>query len=216
METINLTAKHRSTVGNGPARALRRTGFTPAVLYGPQTEAVNLCVATSDMVKIVQRGSIAQMLLNLGIENGAATRKTAMIKELQTHPVTGEVLHVDFYEVAMDRKITVNIPVEIVGKSKGVEDGGILQIVRRELEVQCLPNQIPDVIHIDVTDVGIGDAVHVEQIQLAGEVDILAETNFTVVTVVSPAMEAEAETEEEAEGALETDGAEGSDAEEGA
>jgi large subunit ribosomal protein L25 len=148
------------------------------------------------------------MILNLVIQNGKQVTKPAMIKELQSHPVSGNFIHIDFYEIDMNRKINVMIPVVTIGKSKGVEDGGLLQIVRRELEVLCLPGDIPETIEIDITDLDIGDSVHMEEIPLGDNIELLSDANFTVVTIVSPKVEegvGEAEeglegAEEEAEG----------------
>ena len=134
-----------------------------------------------------------------------------MIKELQTHPVTGTYLHIDFYEIDMQRKIKVNVPVVVRGKAAGIEEGGLLQIVLRELEVLCLPISIPDAIEVDVTDLNIGDSIHVEGIQLSGDVDILEDSDSTVVTVLAPKVE-EVEVEEEViegEEEAEEEGAEG-------
>jgi len=119
---------------------------------------------------------------------------------LQVHPVFQTFLHVDFYEVAMDRKITVKVPVVTVGKTKGVELGGTLQLIRRELDVLCLPRQIPNQIEVDTTNLDIGDSIHVEEIPLEGDVELSTDVNFTVVTVLAPTVEeVEAVEEEELE-----------------
>jgi large subunit ribosomal protein L25 len=143
--------------------------------------------------------------MSLTIGNGESVKKTAMVKELQTEPVSRQFIHVDFYEVAMDQKMLFRVPVEVVGKSPGAEEGGMLQVIRRELDVYCLPSNIPDSIKIDVSGLGIGDAVHVEEISLVDNIEIPAETNFTVVTVVGMAAEEvpEEEVEEGVEEAVE-------------
>lgn len=197
MELIELKAKIRTTVGNGPARAMRRQGQIPAVLYGPGTEPVLLAVTGSDIEQVLKKGTSGQVVLNLVIQNGETTTRPAMIKELQTHPLSRNFLHVDFYEISMDRKINVNIPVVATGKSIGVENGGILQIIRRELEVLCLPFEIPETIEIDVSDLDIGDAIHVSDIELEGDVEFLDDAHFTIVTVLSPRIEEVVEEEEE-------------------
>ena len=199
MDAIELNVKVRSTRGNGPARALRREGMMPAVLYGRGTEPILLSVQTKDLETILKHGGMGQTLLNLNIEGGSTSAKTVLIKELQTHPMSNDFLHADFYEIDMNRKITVSIPVTTTGKAAGVEMGGILQIIRRELDVSCLPGQIPEVIEIDVTDLGMGDSVHVEEIPIGDEVEILYDVNFTVVTVVAPKIEEEEVEEEEGE-----------------
>jgi large subunit ribosomal protein L25 len=170
----------------------------PAVLYGPETEPMLLSVNITELEQIVRKHNIQQVLLNLVIKDGKTMTKPVMIKELQTDPVLRNFLHADFYEIAMDRKIKVNVPVTTTGVSEGLAEGGVLQIVRRELEVFCLPGKIPESIEIDITDLEIGDSVHVEEIPLKGDIEIPAEVNFTVLTILSPKLEVlEVEEEEE-------------------
>lgn len=201
MEQIELRATVRKTTGKGPARTLRRESKVPAVLYGPDTEPMLLTVNVSELEQISKKYNLNQVLLNLVIENGKTVKKKVMVKELQAHPVSMNFLHVDFYEIAMDRKIKVNVPVVSRGKSSGVERGGTLQIVRRELEVLCLPTEIPETIEIDIAGLDIGDSIHVEDIPLEGGIEIPAEVNFTVLTILSPKIEAIKVEEEEAEAA---------------
>lgn len=203
LDFIELKTNIRTQVGNGPARALRRQGKIPAVLYGPDTEAVLLSVAVNDLEQVLKKSKAGQVLLNVLIQNGETSTKSAMIKELQAHPVSRNLLHVDFYEIALDRKITVKVPVAIKGKAIGVENGGILQIVRRELEVSCLPFELPESIDIDVTDLDIGDSIHAGKIAMEGDIELMEDDHFTVVTLLSPKIEEvvveELEDEEEGE-----------------
>lgn len=200
MEKIELQATVRKTVGNGPARGLRRIGQIPAVLYGAKTEPVLLSVNIKDVEQALKKGSIGQIILNLVIQNGKKVTKPAMIKELQTHPVSGNFIHVDFYEIDMKRQIRVMVPIVTRGISKGVELGGMLNIVRREVEIFCLPGDIPESIEIDITDLDIGDAIHIDDISLGSDIEVASDVNFTVVTVLSPKIEeAEEEVEEELE-----------------
>ncbi len=201
MDLIELKTKVRTTTGNGPARRLRMSGQIPAVLYGPKTEPVLLSVNQNDLELVFKKGGIGQVILNLVVQkNGEKTTRPVMIKELQTHPVSRNFIHIDFYEIKMDQKITAKIPVITTGMAKGVELGGILQIIRRELEVECLPLEVPESIEIDISDLDIGDSIHVGKIHLEGEIEFLEEDDYTVVTVVSPKMvEEEPEEEEEIE-----------------
>jgi large subunit ribosomal protein L25 len=199
LEQVDLKAQIRKTAGNGPARALRREGKIPAVLYGPKTDPVLLTIDFREFEQILKNASVGSVLLNLKIQNGKSSTRSAMIKELQTHPVTGNFLHIDFYEIDMQEKQTAKVPVVATGKSVGVELGGLLQYARRELEVLCLPTAIPEAIEVDITDLDVGDSIHVEDISLPGDVEILAETNFTVVTVLAPKIEEEVVEEEELE-----------------
>jgi large subunit ribosomal protein L25 len=206
VEHFELNATVRKTTGNSPARELRRGGHIPAILYGPKTEPMMLSVNHKELEQILKKGNIGSIILNLVIQNGKKVTKPAMIKELQSHPVSRVFLHVDFYEIDMKRKINVMIPVVTKGVCKGVELGGLLQIIRREIEVLCMPGDIPEAIEIDITDLDVGDSVHVEEIPLGDNVEIPADVNFTVLTIVSPKIE-EVEEEEEGE-ALEGEEAE--------
>ena len=199
MEQIELNATVREKTGKGPARVLRRGGRMPAVLYGPDQAPVLLSINVKELERISKKHNLSQVPLNLKIGDGKSAAKKVMVKELQTHPVSMNYLHVDLYEIAMDRKIKVNVPVVATGKSKGVEVGGVLQIVRRELEVFCLPTDIPESIEIDITDLEIGDSVHVDELPFGEEIEIPGETNFTVLTILSPRVEIVEEVEEEEE-----------------
>jgi large subunit ribosomal protein L25 len=213
LEQLELKAKIRKTIGNGPARVLRREGKIPAVLYGPKTEPTLLSVEVRDLEKIFKTGNVGQVLLNLIIQNGQESTRPAMIKELQSHPVSGQFLHIDFYEIDLERKIRVGVPIVTIGNPIGVEMGGLLQIVRREIEVLCLPTKIPESIEVDVTNMDVGDSIHVEEIQVEGDVEIPADVNFTVITCLAPKVEAEPEVEEEEldEEAAEAEGEEAED-----
>jgi large subunit ribosomal protein L25 len=205
LEFFELATKLRTTRGNSPARALRRDGYLPAVIYGPGKETIALSVSVYDMEQVIKKTKTLQVFVNLAIEGQGI--RTAMLKELQRHPVSGNFIHADFYEVAMDRKINVMIPIVTVGQSKGVELGGMLQIIRHEVEAFCIPSNIPEVIEIDITDLDIGESVHVEDIELEGDVEILHDVNFTILTVLSirKAEEEEGEEGEETEGEAEAE-----------
>lgn len=212
MEPVELNAQVRATTGKCPARQLRRDGKIPAIVYGPESEPIMVTVNIRDLEKAIKKTQIGQLILNLHIQNGSEKVKMAMIKELQKHPVSRSFLHVDFYEISMDRKINVKVPIVPVGKSKGVEFGGMLQIIRRELEILCYPGQIPEKIEIDITDLDMGESIHVKDIQIEGDIEIPAEVNFTVITILSPKTEEpeEAEEGEEAEEAEEAEAGEAS------
>jgi len=196
LNNIELQAATRKSTGNGPARALRREGRVPAILYGPADKPQMLSVGAHDFEEVVKEGNVGRSILNLVIDGGKQA-KAAMIKELQIHPVDHGLIHIDFYAVDMARKVRVNVPVVTTGKSKGVEMGGMLQIIRRELEVLCLPDAIPQEITIDITQLDVGQSVHVEDIQLGGNVELPHEVNFTVLTILS---QKKAEVEEAEEG----------------
>ena len=212
MDQLDLKAQVRKSAGKGNARSLRREGRIPAVLYGPKTESIMLSIDTKEFEQIVKNANIGSVLLNLQIQNGQDSNRPAMIKELQTHPLSGAFLHIDFYEIDMQRKITVSVPVVTRGISAGVEEGGLLQIVRREIELFCLPTAIPESIEVDITDLTIGDSIHISEITLPSEVELPEDVDFTVVTVLAPKVEEEPVEEEEleeGEEAAEEEGTEG-------
>jgi large subunit ribosomal protein L25 len=186
LEFIALSTKPRIRTGKGGARALRREGRIPAVLYGPNTETRMLSVDTAGLENHLKKHPASLSVFKLALDDDTGgTENLAMLKELQDDPLTGNLIHADFYRIDMDRKVSVNVPVITTGKSKGVELGGMLQVIRRELTVHCLPDRIPRKIEIDITDLGVGEAVHVEDIPLSEEVEIPHDVNFTVVTVLS-------------------------------
>ena len=197
MELLELSAVTRTDTGKGQSRTLRREGRLPAVLYGPNTDPVMLSIDLGKLEDIVKGGSAGQAILSISVD-GAKEARTAMIKELQVSPLSREYLHVDFYEVDMKRKINVMVPVTTTGKCIGIEMGGMIQLIRRELEVLCMPGNIPEFIEIDITELNIGDSVHVEDVKLEGDVEIPHDVDFTILTILSATM-AEEEVEEEDE-----------------
>ena len=166
MELYELKADIRVKTGKGTARSLRREEKIPAILYGPKTEPVKLSVTAKSIENAFKQSELSQVLVNLTVLNkdGKEERKCpAMIKEVHVSPLSNELLHTDFLEIDLNKKVRVMIPVEPVGKAKGVELGGLLQVIRRELEVLCMPLETPESIKVDVSGLDIGDSIHVER-----------------------------------------------------
>ena len=209
MDIQKLKTATRETTGNGPARVLRRDGKIPAVFYGNKVEPVKLAVDSVDLENALKGSNINQILLNIIIDGDEKATRTAMIKELQVHPISRDFIHIDLYEIQMDQKIKVKVPVVVNGKSVGVEMGGVMQLVRRELEVLCLPHEIPESFEIDISGLEIGDSIHVAEIPLSGNVEIPFDANYTIVTVLSPKVEEEEEEELEEGEELDEEAAEG-------
>jgi len=201
LEIFDLKVTQRNTFGKSSARELRRQGLIPAVLYGPKRESMPLTLSSLDLDKIYKDSGTEQVILKLIIKNGGTKNATAMVKEVQTAPVTNGYLHIDFYEISLYEEVVVNVSVGVTGKSKGIERGGLLQVVRHELEISCLPEDMPDKIEVDVTSLDIGDSVHIGDIELGDKIRLLAAPGLTVLTVVAPTVEEEEEEvpEEEAE-----------------
>ncbi len=198
MKQIEFTVSVRHKTGKEIARKLRAQGLIPAVIYGPGSEPIPLTVKANELKKILYRYRGEQIIFNLTLEdNGSSIKKMALVKELQYHPVTDEILHVDFYEISMEREVEVEVPIELVGKAKGVEAGGHLQQLLQTMTVACLPKAIPDKIEIDVTDLGLGDVLKVRDLTPPEGVRYLDNPDEPIVTILAPEAE-EVEAEEEA------------------
>jgi large subunit ribosomal protein L25 len=210
MEKRSLAAQWREGKGKEEARRLRHQGLIPAVVYGQRQETIPVTLNPQELAKVLHGGAGERTLINLtieGLKDGPIT-KTVILKEKQIDPLKRTWLHVDLYTIAMDEEISVGIPVRIVGKAPGVTvQGGILEQVLREIEVKCLPSDIPSSIDVDVSALEIGDSIHVAEITLE-KAKILADPGQTVVTVVAPKEEVVAAVEEVAEGEVAEEAAE--------
>jgi large subunit ribosomal protein L25 len=187
MEQVAIEGFVRKPSGKGGARALRRTGTIPAIFYGPETEPIPIQVAKSFLEKTLKKQTSENILYQLTIKGEEPeTVKTVMLKELQQNPIDREILHLDFYEVSLFKEIDVMVGLKIIGKATGVEKGGILQEISRDLEIRCLPTKIPNHIEVDVTALDIGDSIHAGDIQLPEGILILSDAHLTLVSVVPP------------------------------
>jgi len=208
MSTLKITAEARESAGKGVARKLRQAGKVPAILYGQGHDGVSLTLDTYELNQLLATAGARTSVLELEVKGAERSGKqNVLIKEVQKHPYKDQILHMDLLEIAMDEVISVMVPIEITGTAKGVRlDGGILEMKRRELEIVCLPNIIPDMITYDVTELEIGDTVHVEDLPVAAGISIPHDTNFTILTVVAAAVEPEPEEEVEGEEVEEVEG----------
>jgi large subunit ribosomal protein L25 len=204
MERPVLTAEIREGVGKEKAKKLRTKGLIPAIFYGPRSQTIPLVIDYKELTKVLQTEAGENVLIDLDIRKGAQSdRKVVMVKDIQIDPLQRIALHTDFYEVAMDEMVTVEVPVHLIGKPEGTKMGGILDQVRRMIQIQCLPGEIPKSIDIDVSPLKIGDSIHIQDIQVE-KAKIISDTNFTIATVVPPVVEekvVEAVAPEAAEGA---------------
>ena len=207
MDQPVLAAHVRKSKGKGAARRLRKNNQIPAIFYGPKTEPIMLAVDYPELKRVLRQASRDNILLDLQIqsEQGTETRKV-MLKELLIDPVNDACLHADFHEISMDKKLTVNIPIRLINIPEGVSQGGILQHIRRELTITCLPDKLVDVLELDVSGLGIGDSLHIRDIQLPEGITSVDEDHLTVAVVAVPAVKAEVEEAAEVEG---EEGAEG-------
>ena len=204
MKAVPVNAKKREDTGKGVARKLRASGAIPAVLYGEQTTPVALEMDRHEITTILRKSTSEHILVDLTVANNGGTPEMALVREVQHDPVTSEILHVDFLHISATKKIRITVPVHIVGIADGVKNfGGLLQHISRELEIESLPADIPEMIDADVTELGIGDAIHVSDLQLEG-ITFVTPADRTVVSVIPPTVVKEVvAAEEDAEAAEE-------------
>jgi large subunit ribosomal protein L25 len=201
MEEIGLNVEPRDGRGKGPARRLRHGGKIPGVFYGPKSTALPLAVDGKEF-RLHVSNLEGSHLIRFKSPAADLQQKVALVREVQVHPVSGQVLHVDFYEVDLTQRLQVTVPLHFVGKAVGATEGGILQPVLREIEVECLPTDIPTFVEVDVSALAIHDAIHLADLQLPPNVALIFESNEAVVTVLPPTVE-EVKAAEPVEGAVE-------------
>lgn len=188
MEEITLSIETRTERGKGAARRLRRSGKVPGVFYGPKSTATPILVDRKDFSAHVANLEGSHLIR---FQSAAAElqQRVALVRDMQHHPVNGGILHVDFYEVDLTRRLRVTVPLHFIGRARGVAEGGILQPIVREMEVECLPTDIPQYIEVDVTSLDIHDAIHLADLAMPTNVSAIFETNEAVVSVLPPTVE---------------------------
>src|SRR5437867_3667185 len=182
---VKLAAKTREGVGRTSVKRIKALGMVPAVIYGGKEEPQPLQVAAKDIKTVLSHAVGEHILVDLEVEDGGAkTNRLAIIQEVQHHPLGGDVLHVDFHSVSMNETIEAEIPVEPVGEPSGVKNyGGILEQILRSLEIECLPNDLPEIIRVDVSSLNVNDQITVSQIQLPEGVRALHDPEQVVFAV---------------------------------
>jgi large subunit ribosomal protein L25 len=196
-QQIELSAQLRAGRGKGPARQLRRQGRIPAILYGSRDSSISLSVDQADLLHILKAGSHA--LIQVSIDGDKKGKHLVMLKDIQNHPISRKIFHIDFLEVSRTQKVVVSIPVVLCGEAIGVKtENGILEHVLRKLDIESPANAIPKNIEIDISALSTGNAIHVEDIVLKENLIVKEDPKQTVVCVVAPKSEEEkAEGEEE-------------------
>jgi len=203
MEEIILEAEVRSETGRGKAKDMRDAGFVPAVVYAGGKDSTPIKVSHSALVKLVhQQHRIEGVVINLKIKDDKKKSRPCLIKEIQYEPVRGGIVHVDFNEISLTKAIKVNVPVTAKGEAVGVkQEGGSLEHVLWEVEIECLPTSIPKEIEVDVTNLKMGEGVHIRDIVPPPGVKILNDQNAVVISVAAPMKVEAAPVEEALEGA---------------
>ncbi len=188
---VKLLAQTRPHVGRSAVKKLKSQGVVPAVIYGGKDEPQPLQVAERDIKNLLSHAVGENILVDLEIDDaGKKSSRMALIQEVQHHPLGGGVLHVDFRAVSRDQKITAEIPVEPIGEANGVKNfGGILEQMIRSMEIECLPQNLPEIIHVDVSLLNIGDSIHIKDIVLPEGVAANQDPDLTVFIVAAPNVE---------------------------
>jgi large subunit ribosomal protein L25 len=205
MKSVSLNAFPR-TLGRRPgAKKLRASGRIPAVIYGRQAQPQNLEVNAKEMENLIHHAVSENLLVDLAVAQDSRPKRLALVQEVQHHPLSRQVLHVDFHEVAEDEKVTIMVPVETTGEAVGVKTGGgVLEHVLFKIRVRALPKDLPEVITVDVSHLNIGEGIHMGEIPVPPNVEFIGDKNIPVIAVAAPRTE-----EEEAAEAAEAAGTAG-------
>ena len=197
MEQVLIKADRRSATGKGVARKARAAGKIPAVLYGGGVDPVSITISSKDWDKIT-RHMKRNVILDMEIHGGASVEnRPVMVKEVQRNGVGTEIMHIDFLQVSMEKTVEVEVSIHLKGKSKGEVLGGVIDVHLRSIKVECLPGQIPEEIVVDLTELDIGDSVHVSDISLPG-VKLIEHGDVAILSVVPPTVEEKRVATEEA------------------
>ncbi len=192
MKSVSLNAAPRSLGRRGGSKQLRESGRIPAVIYGRLTQPQNLEVGAKELKDLIHGSASETMLVDLAVPGDARPKRLALVQEIQHHPLSGQVLHVDFHEVAENEKVTINVPVETVGEAIGVKtDGGVLEHVLFKVKARALPKDLPEVLTVDVSQLKIGMAIHLGEIPVPPGVELVGDKGIPVIAVAAPRAEEE-------------------------
>ncbi len=197
METIALSIELRQERGKEKIGRLRRSGKVPGVFYGPGKATTTICFDAREF-RTKLEGLEGSHVIQFSSPLPELNEKIALLREVQRHPATSQVLHVDFYEVDANKPIQATVPLHFVGKPEGVTAGGVLQSLRREITVECLPRDLPEFLAVDVSGLKIHEAIHIADITLPVGVTAVYDMNDAVVSVLPPTVVQEAAPAEEA------------------
>ena len=185
MERVALTVQKRDELKSGKVGRLRKANFIPAIIYGKKFKPMGVKIDNKNTLTLKKINFSENTLIDLQIQ-GEKEKIAVLIKDLQFHPLTEEVMHIDFIHVSLTDKIKVKVPIKIKGESPGVKDGGILEYLLRELELECIPTDIPEFIEIDISALKLGDSIHVKDLRTPSTLKVLTPETDVVVSVVSP------------------------------
>jgi large subunit ribosomal protein L25 len=192
-QQAKLTAQKRTEVGRNAIKKIKANGMVPGVIYGSSQKPVNLQVNGRELLNVLSHASGENILVELEIQDGSEKQNAlAMIQEVQHHPLQREIVHVDFHAVSATETVSAEVPIETVGEAIGVKvHGGLLEHILRYLEVECLPRDLPQLIEVDVTNLDVGQSLHVRELNLPSGVVAITDGEQTVVAVVESRVEEE-------------------------
>jgi large subunit ribosomal protein L25 len=195
---VKLSAQHRTHVGRNSVKQLRSRGAVPANIYGPKNEPANIEINEKDIKRLLAHASGENILVELEIKEEKGTKShLSLIQEVQHHPVRGDILHVDFLEVSMNELLHTEVPLEAFGEAEGVKNyGGLLEQLVRHISIECLPKDLPESIRVDVSSLGIGQALHVRDLVMPSGVVVTGDPDLTVFLVAEPKVEDTSKTED--------------------
>ncbi|MFK5925480.1 MAG: 50S ribosomal protein L25 [Desulfuromusa sp.] len=211
MAQVELNVEIREKSGKGVARKLRAAGKLPAVVYGKDLASAAITVDPKELDQAISGDTGLNTLITLKGAPGL-DGKVVILKDADIHPLLRTMVSADFYAINLTEKSVFMVPINIVGTAAGQKEGGTLQLVRNELEVLCLPTEVPQAVDIDVTALEIGDTIHIEEVVVPEKVELVRDVNFTVLTLSIIKEEVEASEDEDLEA---IEGAEGAEAAEG-
>jgi len=192
MKSVALNAFPRSLGRRAGAKRLRTSGRIPAVIYGRQVQPQNLELISKEMENLIHHSASENVLVDLAVKDDTRPKRLALVQEIQHHPLSGNILHVDFHEVAEDEKVTIMVPVETVGEAVGVKtSGGVLEHVLFKIKARALPKDLPEQIIVDVSNLNIGQAIHLGEIPATPGVELIGDKNIPVIAVAAPRTEEE-------------------------
>lgn len=192
-QKVQLKAKTRAEIGKGAVKRMRSEGVVPAVIYGAHTKPINVAVAVEELEKVLHSATSENVLVDLQVDEGGKTNsRLALIQEVQHHPYEDTILHIDFHEVLATEKLRTSVPIRPIGEPAGVKTGGgVLEYVMRELRVECLPQDLPNVLEVNVEKLEIGQSIHVGDITPPKGTTLLDDKGQTVFLVAAPITEEE-------------------------
>ncbi len=195
MKSLALSASPRTQTRRKGARKIRSGGRIPAIIYGRHNPPQNLEIDAKQFDDLVHKAHTEIILVDLTVEGDATPSRLALVQDVQHHPLSGHILHIDLHEVKADEKVSIEVPVEAVGVPDGVKNGGgTLEHVRFRIRVRCFPKDLPEQINVDVTHLKVGETLHIGEISAPAGVELLGDKKIPVLAVAAPVTEAAAET----------------------